>query len=439
MNYLDQAGLQYFWTKIKSYVQDGSHIDGSTITNIDWNHITNKPTWLQDGDVDWNDITGKPSTFTPSSHTHTTNDITNFPTFATINGQSITNGGNIVISTEGGEADSIDWDNIYGMPNGVVTSVSITGSGNAVTNASFSNHTLTLTKGTIEPGEGADGNYYPNNLSLSVSGNTLTVNLTGPGVSLSDDVILPSNGDGGSDGNNYPTGVTLSNSGNNLSVSISRSGLSAISDTLTFKTINGESIFGSGNIVVEGGDGGDGNTYPTQFSLSAGDTVLSAAMTLNSGTAFRETVNFKTINGASIFGTGDISIDSGISQTTADGRYIKRTGDSGMTGSYTFSSSTSITAGSFYESSDVNLKENIKPIEVNAVNAADCLALKQFNFKGNDTTKYGVIAQEVEAVGLNNLVKEDEEGKKSVDYISLLILKIEALEKRIAKLEAERG
>ena len=53
------------------------------------------------------------------------------------------------------------------------------------------------------------------------------------------------------------------------------------------------------------------------------------------------------------------------------------------------------------------------------------------------TTKYGVIAQEVEAVGLGNLVKDNGETK-SVDYISLLILKIEALEKRSAELEAER-
>jgi hypothetical protein len=37
------------------------------------------------------------------------------------------------------------------------------------------------------------------------------------------------------------------------------------------------------------------------------------------------------------------------------------------------------------------------------------------------------------------LVSANEEGVKSVDYISLLILKIEALEKRITELEAERG
>ena len=99
-----------------------------------------------------------------------------------------------------------------------------------------------------------------------------------------------------------------------------------------------------------------------------------------------------------------------------------------------------VTALAFFESSDISLKENIAPITKEATNAVDCLAFKQFNFKDDEdkTTKYGVIAQEVEAVGLKNLVKENKEGEKSVDYISLLILKIEALEKRIAELEAER-
>lgn len=34
--------------------------------------------------VKWDDIEDKPKTFTPSSHTHTKSDITNFPTLATV-------------------------------------------------------------------------------------------------------------------------------------------------------------------------------------------------------------------------------------------------------------------------------------------------------------------------------------------------------------------
>lgn len=50
--------------------------------------------------VDWDSITSKPSTFTPSEHTHTTSDITDFPTFKTINEQTITGTGDIQIDTD---------------------------------------------------------------------------------------------------------------------------------------------------------------------------------------------------------------------------------------------------------------------------------------------------------------------------------------------------
>lgn len=47
--------------------------------------------------VDWANVTSKPSTFPPSDHTHTTDEITDFPTFKTINGETITGTGDIEI------------------------------------------------------------------------------------------------------------------------------------------------------------------------------------------------------------------------------------------------------------------------------------------------------------------------------------------------------
>lgn len=93
--------------------------------------------------------------------------------------------------------EEVDWDNITDKPTDIVTNVSITGSGNAVTNASFGSGTLTLTKGTIEGGGGSDGNYYPSNLNVDVSGTKLTVTLTGPGVELTDSATLPTTEGGG--------------------------------------------------------------------------------------------------------------------------------------------------------------------------------------------------------------------------------------------------
>lgn len=94
-----QIASAYSIAKLKSLI-DG--IDGSALTEVDWSIIKNKP-----------------STFTPSSHSHTFASLTNKPT--TLSGFGITDG---------------------------VNAVTTSGSGNAVTSASVSNHTLTLTKGT---------------------------------------------------------------------------------------------------------------------------------------------------------------------------------------------------------------------------------------------------------------------------------------------------
>lgn len=95
----------------------------------------------------------------------------------------------------------------------------------------------------------------------------------------------------------------------------------------------------------------------------------------------------------------------------------------------------SINAYAFYESSDRSLKENIKSISNSDLEKIKKIELKEFNFKKDSTKKYGVIAQEIEEVGLNNLVNENSEGVKSVDYTSLLILKIQQLEEEIKELK----
>ena len=99
-----------------------------------------------------------------------------------------------------------------------------------------------------------------------------------------------------------------------------------------------------------------------------------------------------------------------------------------------------MTATSFYESSDERLKNNISAISENDIQKVEKVDFKEYSFNSdpNNTKKYGVIAQDIEKVGLDNLVSENSEGMKSVDYISLLILKIQQLENRIKELEKER-
>ena len=71
------------------------------------------------------------------------------------------------------------WNEISSKPSGLVTAVNITGSGNAVTNASFSSGTLKLTKGNIS----SSGGITSINYSVSGSGNVVT-NVTASGSTV---------------------------------------------------------------------------------------------------------------------------------------------------------------------------------------------------------------------------------------------------------------
>lgn len=89
-----------------------------------------------------------------------------------------------------------------------------------------------------------------------------------------------------------------------------------------------------------------------------------------------------------------------------------------------------ITASGAIYSSDRNLKENINYISSEKFAAAMGIPLRSFNFKDDENKRltYGVIAQEVQEAGLKELVHVKEDGTLGVDYTSLLILKIKALE-----------
>lgn len=98
------------------------------------------------------------------------------------------------------------------------------------------------------------------------------------------------------------------------------------------KTINGQSIVGSGNITIEGGSGGGGNANIVELTQSEYDAitpdadtiyVISDAPAVDSSDFATKTElnnkqdtlvsgeNIKTINGNSILGSGDIVIEGG--------------------------------------------------------------------------------------------------------------------------------
>lgn len=96
-----------------------------------------------------------------------------------------------------------------------------------------------------------------------------------------------------------------------------------------------------------------------------------------------------------------------------------------------------VTATKITQTSDERLKENISTI-IEDIDKIKDIEFFEFNLK-NDKTKtksYGVIAQDLEKVGLNNLVVEDTDGNKSVDYTALIMLELQRLRNEVKELKA---
>ena len=91
--------------------------------------------------------------------------------------------------------------------------------------------------------------------------------------------------------------------------------------------------------------------------------------------------------------------------------------------------------GGCFTPSDLRLKENITPF-TNAIDKVSALRGIYFNLKGESPSKreVGVIAQEVEKV-LPEVVSEDAQGYKSVDYSKLTPLLIEATKAQQVQIE----
>tara|TARA_Y100001937_G_scaffold106219_1_gene147678 strand:- start:86 stop:559 length:474 start_codon:yes stop_codon:yes gene_type:complete len=99
---------------------------------------------------------------------------------------------------------------------------------------------------------------------------------------------------------------------------------------------------------------------------------------------------------------------------------------------------------SYGQLSDQRMKENI----VDASSQWDdikSLQVRKFNFIGDNLTQIGVVAQEVEASGMNGLIQEakwfdaaanpDNEVRKSVKYSVLYMKAIKALQEAMTRIE----
>ena len=169
---------------------------------------------------------------------------------------------------------------------------------------------------------------------------------------------------------------------------------------------------GTGELYLQSG----GSVFITD--LPGGNTELMASFNTTAGV----TLHWRGANPSNIGGTTATRLSTtqnGI-QVEGEGRFIG--GD--------------VIA---FAASDINLKENISPIE-NALNMINSLSGNTFTWKAetgydylNNNQDTGILAQEVEALGLPGITETRDNGVKAVRYDRLIPVLIEAVKELTAK------
>ena len=197
------------------------------------------------------------------------------------------------------------------------------------------------------------------------------------------------------------------------------------------------------------------NVNGVQFSLATGIKVPPTLFAAYQGWLANSFINnigndavccFKQYtNNDSFLITRDIKTNAGKSEHSTTSEYFVYIGMYGTNKNITFSDSRvtisgtdgSISCPKVTQTSDERFKENIHLISTDTekINGVE---FKEFNFVEDTSGRksYGVLAQDLERVGLENLVYENEEGIKSVDYTSLVMLELQRLRNEIKELKA---
>lgn len=291
--------------------------------------------------------------------------------------------------------------------------VTVGGSGNAVTTASFSGTVLTLTKGATynnyshPAGSGASkstGLYkFSTDSTSHISGVTAVTksDITALGIPSSDTNTTYSfssrNG-----------GFTVTSSGgSSQTVSIGKPSTAGTADkvanTLTFTGYQSKSYNGSAAVSV---------AIPSKVSDLTNDSGYITSYTDTKNTA------------GSTNSSSKLYLIGATSQASSPVTYSN-------SGVYTQSGAVYASAG-FYDTSDMRVKDNIESIDVSK---ADKIRLVEFDRTDREHHGYGVIAQELETV-YPSMVNTDENGFKTVNYSEIYAVKIKYLEDKIAALEA---
>ena len=259
---------------------------------------------------------------------------------------------------------------------------------------------------------------------IDTSTGNLTIDSAGGTVSVTDNLTVSGllDANGGASIDNIQLGVTSDNeidtSTGGLTLD-SAGGTVTVDDNLTVTgnlsltgSFNGSSVTFSGNISAAGGTFGNvtvGVSDDQTITTSSGKLVLDAA-------------------------TNEVEINADIDHNGA----LNTSGNLVCAGSGTFSGDVIA-----FSSSDINLKKDITPID-NALDMINRISGNTFTWNTSilDLTPYengtkdtGILAQEVEALGLPGLTTTRGDGVKAVRYDRLIPVLIEAIKELKSKVE----
>jgi len=207
--------------------------------------------------------------------------------------------------------------------------------------------------------------------------------------------------------------------------------LEGSSKTITLK----DDVNGTTRLVLSSSNGSiTVNTDKFTVNGSNGNTVIAGTLSANGNTTIGDaSSDTLTVNAVTTFNSGaTITISDTTTSTSKTTGALKVAGGVGIEGALFVGGD--ITA---FASSDERLKSNIKPIENSLAkllgisgNTYDWNEISGKN--GSDT---GVIAQEIEALGLPGLVETRDNGYLAVRYERLVPLLIEAIKELTTKVE----
>lgn len=214
---------------------------------------------------------------------------------------------------------------------------------------------------------------------------------------------------------NSEVAVVNSNVGilSNLTTSAKSNLVAAIneiaSESTTNVTITGGTV--SGTVITN--STWNGNVIAVAYGGTGSSTTTDARNSLGLGSA--NTVTFATVNQ-----TAGQTVNYTVTDTLSGNVYTGNT-YSGTTGTF----SGVVTALDFNSTSDITLKENLRPIN-NPLDIISKINGFEFTWKNSGETAYGFSAQEVEKI-IPAVVKQRDDGNKGINYLNLIAFLVEAV------------